>query len=463
MKIKIITVLGLQTNNLAIIKIELSKDNKIICAEKFEFSSNDEMLEILINLERKYKISKTQLIISIPSHEIFLRKIIMPPADYDQISNMLKFETEKYLAFPAKDIITSFVPITEISESSQNEIFLTAVKNETINNYIQILNKAKLFPYQITTASLGILNIIDHINNNKNTVAFLNIFDNAWEINIFIDNKLVLSRGIKFPLNDTPNESFIKEFKNSIKMFVSSNLDYKIETIYYTAVNSEIISTLKKDFNFIAVDINLLSNFISYENIQSSILNNNFGLIGLAFSNKYNLPNLLPNEIQQKHLQKQHKKTILNILISVIGFIIIIISLTALIKYKQNSKYTDIINQIKKNKSELLELKKTNNKLSIIHNFKKNNLLVLNILKYISINLPNDVYIREYEYDSNQNLVRIIGRASSYSTYSKVISKLEELSYFSKIENKGGHVIKINDKNLVDFEITGVLKNEKTK
>jgi len=109
---------------------------------------------------------------------------------------------------------------------------------------------------------------------------------------------------------------------------------------------------------------------------------------------------------------------------------------------------------LENSKNEIQSLAKIQRKIDVIENYKKGNIIPLRILKDISVNMPQGVYVRQFNYDSTEKKILIKARTSSYALATKTAGLLSRSLYLKNIANKGSYLVKVTDKELVDFEVT---------
>lgn len=462
---KIFTALEFSVNKICMAQSEDAGPGiNLISLESLTLEKPEDLVPSLEELSVKYGIKNTKVITSLPRYQVFLRKITVPPGTDEEIRSMLQFEADKYIPFSVNDAIIDFYSDAPLSQSSKNEIFLVAAKKDTIEKHLEVLKSAGIYPEKISVSSFALSKIIPQAD-----MALVGVNGDSWEIGIFLDKKLFLSRGLAFTGGKSPDkkaENMAREIDSSFTMFNSMHKGVKLEKIYYfmQQKGEEISQNLKQNsaFNYEEFIFNT-SDIISVpEDIDASLINKCLVSVGLLLPSQYQV-NLLPGSIQDHYSQRKRKK--MQLLIS--GIALGVLAATGImffgIKYFKSSESRAMMKKIEVMKPEILKLAKLDRRLNIVDGFKKNNSLILDVIKEVSGNLEKGVYIRQLNYDYEQNSVIIRGRTKSYAIASNVASKLAESGYFSQVVNKGAHAIKVGNSNLVDFEVVCMLKEENEK
>lgn len=471
-KQRIVTALEFDNSRICMLQAQQQKAGlRLVSVDEVPVESPGSLVNEIKDLAEKYKIKKTRLITALPRHQVFIRKVTVPPGSYEEIRSMLGFEAEKHLPFASENAAIDFYPVNELSDSQQNEIFLIAAKKETVSKHIDILNSAGLYPEQVNVVSFTFASIIAQIQDkeSQSSTVILKLDKQSWEIEIFLGSKLFLSRGLMFPQgksNTELSEMVQREIKNSLSMLYSAHKGEKISAIHYisTDEDQELIKLLQDNLGISLVEFNVydkLKNFGIGRNVAGYLTNRCIVPVGLFMPLQYRI-NLIPLDILRSYLHRSRRKMQLITLGSMLAILIIAAGVFFSTKYRELTHKRDIMKNIERMKPRILKLAKLKQKISIVDDFKKNNLIALKVLKELSTNLPRNVYIRQFQYDLEQELVVIRGRTDSYAVASKVTSLFGKSSYFSQVVNKGAHTVNIGDKKLVNFEVNCTLNSSKT-
>src|SRR3989339_962217 len=126
---KIVTSLEICANSIRFLQADASSENSTpLCHAVVPFTSLDELTEKLIKLSSKYGISKSSFISVLPRHQVFQKRITVPPGNYAEVSSMLHYEAERYLPFSTDSAVIDFYPVKPLTDTEPNEICLVAAK-----------------------------------------------------------------------------------------------------------------------------------------------------------------------------------------------------------------------------------------------------------------------------------------------------------------------------------------------
>lgn len=453
---KIDSILEITSNSIKLIQAEKGKDNPNIIAFDETSSLDPETLKNFVN---KHKIHKTNLTLVLPRNQVFLKKISIPPGSLEEIRTMLRFEAERYLPFSTDSAIIDFYLQENNSKDSHNDINLVAVKQEALKKYLDILIPFNLMPNKITFSTISIYNLINLDDNFKENTAFVIVGNDSWEINIYSKNQVISSRGFA----EIPSEiTFKDELANTFNMFYNAGEFKKIDKIVYMGLNKNegFLKAIKEGVSMPVLEFDFngyLNKFTLPQNIQKEQLRKYITLIPLLMNSQINI-NLLPDDVKKSNEKSKEKKTQIKFVAIFLSFVLVLSAAFYILKYKKNTEDRRIAGIVQKNKKEILELARIEEKVAKIDNYKKDNLLALEILKDITSNLGSNVYIKQFDYNLLEKTLTLRARASSYAVASKTVSIISKSKYFLQVSNKGSYMAKVGDNNLVDFEVLCVLK-----
>ena len=164
--------------------------------EELKFNAEEkDKLSALKRLLKRAKISEKEVNISIEGPSVIIRNIQLPKMSEADLKNAIKYEVEKYIPYNVNEVI---VDCQIISEAENNMgVLLVAAKKDSINDKIQLVQKAGLCPWVVDIDSLALINAFNLNNEEKDkTIALLNIGSEATSVNIIRGDLLNFTRNI---------------------------------------------------------------------------------------------------------------------------------------------------------------------------------------------------------------------------------------------------------------------------
>ena len=111
---------------------------------------------------REEKFVASDLFIGISGDQTILREIEFPLAVKENLRTTLAYEIEKYIPFPAGDIYFDYQIIAEDKVSEKLKLLLTAVKKETLDEYLKIGEGIDQGVSGMEISSAGVVNYYFH-------------------------------------------------------------------------------------------------------------------------------------------------------------------------------------------------------------------------------------------------------------------------------------------------------------
>ena len=230
------TILGfyIEDSNISCIKVVSGKSQNIVkkvITEKIPTNNKKEY-----NHEASLVVKKIiqdmgdydQVYISIPASKIVFKEIDIPFLDTDKIRMILDYEIEDKLPFSIQDSVVDFIITKQFVEEKKSQILAGAVRNQDIENILNIYQQADVEPTKITIDLFSIYSLFQQIpeyKNIKNSSTIIDLGSSSTRIALLQDGHLKLTRVIPQGINtiaknvaEQTNES-IEIIKEKIKKF----------------------------------------------------------------------------------------------------------------------------------------------------------------------------------------------------------------------------------------------------
>lgn len=164
--------LDIGSSTIKAVKLKKVKDTyELVGAEIFNISSEsiDEMdtevkqtlyINTIKKILKQKNISCKNVITALPGDSTIIRYIKMPYMTQDELKNMIPYDAEQYIPLSRDQIVFDYQILSELEEENQKklEVLLVAVKNETINQFIDMLKAAGANAIAVDVDSIAICN-----------------------------------------------------------------------------------------------------------------------------------------------------------------------------------------------------------------------------------------------------------------------------------------------------------------
>jgi len=405
----------------------------------------DKLAEILDDIILKEG-SELEVSVGLSSQDIQKRIFTIPILPKNELSEALKWSVSKLLSTPLEEMIYEFSMLGEIEErgTKKQEVLFIGIQKTDADNILKVINQTgfqRLIMFTDTAFTFAPVTEKD----DKNSIAVIDVGGRQTGIYIFYNQQLCFVRdimtasesftdalmsGLNLSYNDaerykrdfgfhedalialnTPLERLSGEIQRTFSVYNQRYQGKSIKKIYITGGGSKIPGFINK-----------LSESLTEETETMQTLPN----IDDNYLPAYNLclyaegfVNLLPSEIKETVKQEIYKKWI-RIGTVAVASLLVILSLNII------SKLNSINITLKAEKNVLDEKKKQYDTLSRIaaastqysefvaiqNEIQKKDITFLTLMKYLSSTLPENVHIRELEFDRYNKLMASIPRDS---------------------------------------------------
>ncbi len=136
-------------------------DASALSSGEFEEKVPDEIkIVALIKDElRRNKIQAKEVNVSLAGKDLIVRTFDMPLMPNSELNSAVFFESKKYLPFKAEDLVSDYQLKTD-KLSKRNFVLFEAIKKESLDKYLSILNQLNIKINSIEYSALGILRFL---------------------------------------------------------------------------------------------------------------------------------------------------------------------------------------------------------------------------------------------------------------------------------------------------------------
>jgi type IV pilus assembly protein PilM len=155
------------------------------------------------------------VISAIPGDSAIIKYIKVPFMTEDELKNMIPYDAEQYIPLGIEQVVFDYKVLNEVDEDNQKklDVLLVAVKNETMNQHLQLLKDAGVEPSVIDVDSFALCNAYSlNLNDDSDTgvkadtVALINMGARLTTITICEKGIPRLTRDMNFGGNNFTKE-----------------------------------------------------------------------------------------------------------------------------------------------------------------------------------------------------------------------------------------------------------------
>ncbi len=151
-----------------------------------------------------YNVKETRVAISIGGYSVIIKKINVQTMSEEELQNVIAGEAEQYIPFDINNVNLDFSILGDNEHNpNQMDVMLVAAKQETVNDYVNVLEMAGLTPVIIDVDAFALQNIyeINYETSEDNCVALIDVGANKTSLNILKGSNSVFLRDISFGCN----------------------------------------------------------------------------------------------------------------------------------------------------------------------------------------------------------------------------------------------------------------------
>ena len=400
----------------------------------------------LAGIAKKYGAAKTTIVLLLPRHLAFIRKVTVPSgSDTSEIRKMLQFEAAKHLPYPVEEAAVDFSPV------SANEILLLAVKKDIIRRQSSQLETAGIFADKVLLRPTALSEVFKLPESDKGDGMLIDVNRAFWGIDFYINGRVILSRGSIVREDDY--RMVKEEALKTIAAFKSSNREFSSNVLHFAGdADFDEMGTLFDNTGFCLPKLELSKPVAAAPGVEIKDIAAISGMVGAVIAAGKE-ENLLPKEALSVKRNKFRNKAALKVLAAAL---IIAAAVLSIFVYKNKSEMNEnrkARQVIRNSRMEIAALEKRNSLLEKIDVYMSDSSLPLAALNELSRLLPANVFVTQYQYDGEQGLVALKCRTNAFDTAARSAESLSKSKLFVSVNNKGARAVKFENKNLVDFEL----------
>jgi type IV pilus assembly protein PilM len=160
------------------------------------------IVSAITNLAANLKIKKKRICTSVAGHSVIIKKATLPRVDESTIELTIQQEATQHIPYDINDVNLDFQILGPCPDNpDQMEIILVAVKKDTINDYLSLVEEAGFVPVVVDVDTFALSNTYEYnyeTESSSEITALVDIGANLTNINILDRGVTGFSRNITF-------------------------------------------------------------------------------------------------------------------------------------------------------------------------------------------------------------------------------------------------------------------------
>jgi len=478
--IRDVVCVSLSGDNLKLAYAKISPTRKeIVDLVSYEIQglSEEEITKSIKSSLNSLKLSSPEVIIVVPSHATIAKNIEIPSLNEQEIKEIVDLQAGRHTPYAREEIIIDYMNIGAYREN-YTKILLIIVTLSVIRRQIEILEKTDLriekvyfSPEMITRFCSNALKL----GKEGSVGTIIHIDANFTDFITVIKGEVVFVRSIPIGRQHLFSEKeryqirFVEEVKKSFETYQAEDIGSLPEQIILTgaAQEGEELQDLLSKMLFIPVKFfpyleqvpmasqelkkSLTSGQDSFLDVIAPLLNPDRVQI-----------NLIPEEIKlRKRFEEKSKDLVTSGISVMIILAMLCLSLIGNIFFKSsyltklNDKYAPVIEASKRLEDNFSQMRAVKKAL-------KSRNVALDVLAELYDLIPADIQLSGIKFTLQGNF-SIEGNSRTMGTVFSFIGEMEESTFFKKVESRRTTKRRVDDQEIVDFEIICTLENGQRK
>ena len=435
-------VIGIDVSGTSVKAAEVAYSRKGVELVSFfnEKLEDGQFSEELVNVLKEKIAQGAKVVSSIPAKFAILRSAVVPFRDDRKINQIVRFEAERYLPFPAEEVVVDFYVIEPEREGKR--VMLVAVRRELIEKHLSLLKGFGVKSEIIDLDSMALLNLLDE---ERGTFALVDVGCDTTSISIVSGGVPLLLRSIPKGADGVENE-----ISYTISAFSLQKADSQVGKVVLSGGGAKLNNLpdiLKEKLGLDVVQIDSLRGIqcnLDEENIRGC----GDAAIGLALRGlKCRKTEVSVNfrkamgevSVGRKNLIRQ---------VSLISIVVLLsFSLVFMRFYRRRTYLSTLERQIEKIvegtfPGESLGKRSSLETISIFRRRVEESkerysasgaFSTLEVLRALSLSIPSSTGVEITDMRLNENLLQLEGETSSFETVEKLRSNLSSSDYFREV------------------------------
>ncbi len=122
----------------------------------------DGCIEALTEIIDRNSISEKQkVLLALPANDVIIRRMELPSMPEERMAKVIGYEAESHIPFPLDQVVMDHHVIS--SSEDGYEIILAAIKEDNLNNHLEIIHRSGLSPEVVDVTVFSLFNLYTHM------------------------------------------------------------------------------------------------------------------------------------------------------------------------------------------------------------------------------------------------------------------------------------------------------------
>jgi len=448
---------------------------QITQADSFQLKEDDtiEASRFLLDCIRKFKIKKRRALIVLPTSVFICKNMDMPSDNRDEIAKIIELQAGRFTPYSADEIVIDY-QCHVVKDQHYTHVLLFIVHRQVVDRYVRILQGAGLELAGIRAgaeALAGRIRSLGYAALTPGALGLLHVSSEGSNFLIFDQGHVVFVRSFPTTLQDldgereSAREEFSSELAKSLSAYQDVGFGRPLAKLLISG-NSPEIKGLSERLG-VKDAVPEMQLFDGFQNVKlaAAVQDKLKKAVFVDFNDlvaagaEYSVLRLdfTPREIRAKQKIRQESRDLAATAVLVMT-VVLLISFYFFGKIHFKTLVVEKLDEVNASTfEEARYLERVSTKSRAIRNLLEGRGKGLYVFNKISELFGEEIYLREFTYDLEGNLV-IKGTANSMSQIFAFVKVLEESTYFESVKTNETQSRREGKKEVADFDIAGKLK-----
>jgi len=388
---------------------------------------------------RSNRLSKEYIVLGIPREDVVLRYLDLPLDVADNLKQVVQYQVQSFEPTEEDKFYYDYVTLKSDAATKKLTILLVMVKRSLLNDRLQLLEELDLRPSTVIASSIGLANIFLQSQDDVNDKTFIlaDLGSSGIELLALRNGTFAYSRAANKEGDQSWKDLVLREVDEAaskMRLGPEGTLEKIVLSGEYSESALEEIKAAISDSELLKDSLSLTVPEENKAHLQEAASTVGLAFMGLSRRMPIKM-NLLPSDLRIRHPRWAYVPAAI--------FAVLIIALLIAMAYRPVYQAKEFVSEldtlIKNNKSAVEQVKavqtKTEDLAKKIQSFESvlsKRDMNLEILKELTVQLPNDTYLSSYDYrDEN---IKMNGLSPSASD---LVQKLEKSTVLKDVAQVG--------------------------
>jgi len=427
----------------------------------------------LLDCMKRFKVKKRRALIVLPTSVFICKNMDMPSDNRDEIAKIIELQAGRFTPYSADEIVIDY-QCHVVKDQHYTHVLLFIVHRQVVDRYVKILQGAGLELAGLRAgaeALAGRIRSLGYAALTQGALGLLHVSSEGSNFLIFDQGHVVFVRSFPTTLQDldgereSAREEFSAELAKSMSAYQDVGFGRPLAKLLISGSSAAIKGLSERLADKEALpEIQLFDGFqnvkltaAAQDNIKKLGLTDFTDLVSAGAEMQSFRLDFTPREIRAKQKIRQESRDLAGTAVLVMT-VVLLISFYFFGKIHFKTLILDKLDEVNASTfEEARYLERVSTKSRAVRNLLEGRGKGLYVFNKISELFGEEIYLREFTYDLEGNLV-IKGTANSMSQIFAFVKILEESTYFESVKTNETQSRREGKKEVADFDITGKLK-----